>query len=306
MLSISTSWNHQPDTDMRAWLKQIREIGLDTIELGYTLTQAQVDQIVPALKDLGVKVSSIHNFCPVPSDEPSPRHPSNYYRLSSLDAHERDKAVEWTCRTVDLAKRVGAGIVVIHAGTLDLNPDPSREMIALYKQEKTADPRFAQAREELTALRAKTRQPYLDALHQSLQAVMDYAERHTIKVGLETRYYPIEIPNFEEIKLFLDAFAKQGMVYWHDVGHAEVNERLGLRHHADFLETYKDHLRGVHLHGVRVLRDHLAPFDGDMDLEKYLPYFKKKDCLRVIEARYADLDQIKNGIGKLKKFFSES
>ena len=90
------------------------------------------------------------------------------------------------------------------------------------------------------------------------------------------------------------------MGYWHDVGHAEMNDRLGIKPHLEFLETYKDNLVGVHLHGVKGRRDHLAPFEGDMDLNKFLPYFKS-NVLKVVESKpFASMDLMKESAAKLQ------
>jgi len=77
MLSISTSWMDS-DTEIKKWLVQIKELGFDAIELSYKVTDSQLKEAEALLGQLQLKVSSIHNFCPVPDDEPSDRHLSNY------------------------------------------------------------------------------------------------------------------------------------------------------------------------------------------------------------------------------------
>lgn len=298
MFAISTSWNVKLGTDLREWVKTVQGLGFTAVELSYTLTQAQLKEIEGLLKEFSLRVSSIHNFCPLPFDEPSPRHPSNHYRLSALDEFERAKAVDWTQTTVDTAQRVGAGVVVIHAGTIEMDDEAVKKMFGLYSAGKSGTAEFTKARDEFLKARKAKKGPYLEALKKSLTDVTDYAHSRGVKIGLETRYYPVEIPNFEEVGYFLDLFGKKGMYYWHDVGHAEVNERLKIKHHSDFLKTYKDKMIGVHLHGMRQLRDHLAPFDGDMELSQALPYLKD-DMIKVIEARHATLEQLKSGIEKL-------
>lgn len=288
------------DIPILNWLHQIRELGFDAIELGYTLTSSDLAIIEDNLERLKIKVNSIHNFCPMPDDNPAnARHPSNYYRLSSLDKDEQASAVEWTKACIDTACRVNCDTVVIHAGTLEVEEDPSAELINLYKQGKRHTEEYRLLRDHLLKIRLEQREPFLQALILSLRKVMDYAQEKKIRIGLETRYYPIEMPNFEEIGMLLERFSSQGMYYWHDVGHAEVNDRLGITPHTKFLETYKNQLIGVHLHGVKVLRDHLAPFDGDMDLNKFLPYFGG-DIVRVIESRFATVDQIREGLERLR------
>jgi len=299
MLSISTSWMDS-DTDIKQWLAQVKELGFDAVELSYKVTDDQLKDAEAVLKELQLKVSSIHNFCPTPNDEPSDRHLSNYYRLSSLDEHERQQAVKWTNIAINTAQRVGAGVVVIHAGTCDFEDERSPKLFDLYVNGQRDSEAFSEERTRILTLREEKKGPYIEALKKSLIEVMAYSQSKNIIIGLETRYYPIEIPNFEEIGYFLDIYGKKGMGYWHDVGHAEMNDQLGIRSHEEFLKTYKEYLIGVHLHGIRGRRDHLAPFEGDMELSKFLPYFGW-NVLKVVESKpFASAELIEEAVAKLK------
>jgi len=299
MLSISTSWMDEHGR-IKEWLAKIKEMGFDAVELSYKVTEAQLMAAETVLGKLQLKVSSIHNFCPMPSDEPSGRHASNYYRLSAVDERERKQAVKWTNIAIDTAQRLRAGVVVIHAGTLDVEDERSPKLFGLYVDGQTDSDEFNNERERILKMREEKKGPYVDALKISLNEVMAYSQTKNVKIGLETRYYPLEIPNFDEIGYFLDLFGSKGMGYWHDVGHADMNARLGIKLHKDFLESYQDKLIGVHLHGIKGRRDHLAPFDGDMNLNELLPYFGP-NVLKVIEAKpFASVDLMKTAVTKLQ------
>jgi sugar phosphate isomerase/epimerase len=296
MLSISTAWNYKPDAEGRQLLLEIKETGLDTIELNYRLTKQQVERMIPLLGPMGLKVSSIHNFCPLPDDAPSPRHPSNYYRLSALDEEERQRAVLWTKKTIDTAVRVKARVVVIHAGMIEQPEDLAHKFIEQYKKGKKDTPEFQELRDKLIKSRRDHRGPHLQSVMTSLKDILPYAQEKNILIGLETRYYPIEIPNFEEIGEILGQFHRQGLHYWHDVGHAEVNSRLGITPHSQFLNQYQDKLIGFHLHGVNVLRDHIAPFDGDFDLKSVFPYIKPQHIKVIESGAQATLEQVRAAV----------
>ncbi len=299
MLSVSTSWMDL-DVDIKDWLVQIKDLGFEAVELSYKVTDSQLKEAETFLGQLQLGVSSIHNFCPVPNDEPSDRHPSNYYRLSSLDEHERKQAVKWTNIAIDTAQRVGAGVVVIHAGTCDFEDERCEQLFDLFVSGQQNSESFCQERERILKLRGEKKEPFIAALTQSLKEILPHSRSKNIRIGLETRYYPAEIPNFDEIGYFLNLFDKQGIGYWHDVGHAEINDRLGITPHVQFLEAYKDQLIGVHLHGIKGRRDHLAPFEGDMDLNKFLPYFRS-NILKVVESKpFASIDYMKEAVTKLK------
>ncbi len=299
-LALSTGWNYRPDNDPGRYLDDVQDIGLRAVELSYRLTRQQVDRFIPLIAKRGMEVVSVHSFCPAPDDETTGRHPSSHYRISSLNEREREKAVFWTAGSVDTAVRSGAGCVVIHAGMVEPVEQEARKLIALYREGRKDSPEFEEHREAFRRSRKKERGPYLQAVERSLSEILDYAQKQEIAVGLETRYYPFEIPDFEEIGELLERFKGKGLYYWHDVGHAEVTGRLGLHPHVDFLESYGERMIGVHLHGVRDLRDHHAPFVGDFDLASLLHYFEKVR-FRVIEAHYeADKEQLARAVRKLQ------
>jgi|CXWL01.1.fsa_nt_gi sugar phosphate isomerase/epimerase len=302
MLAISLPWTKEDNPDVKTMLQSVKDMGLDAIEFGYTLTHQQVDAMIPLMKQLGIRAASVHNFSPIPNDRPTERHVSNYYRLTAVDEDERISAVQWTNNSIDTAMRTGASVVVIHAGMVEIGDPRSPELLNLYKEGRSQTPEYAAIRANLLKERERIKGPHLEALIKSLNTVMRYAQSKDIKIGLETRYYPTEIPNFKEIGDFLDRYRSQGMGYWHDVGHAEVNDRLGITSHEQYLKSYSRDLIGVHLHGVMGLRDHNAPFCGDFNLEVVLPYFKK-ETVKVIESRFGSFDQLKVAVDKLKKIF---
>jgi sugar phosphate isomerase/epimerase len=70
--------------------------------------------------------------------------------------------------------------------------------------------------------------------------------------------------------------------YWHDAGHAEVQDQLyGIGHEA-LISRFSSRLVGIHLHDAKGTRDHQAPGKGKIDFEmikKHLP----PDAIRVLE-----------------------
>lgn len=297
-IAISTSWMDDV-ISVHDWLLKVKALGVETVELSYKVSAIQLLEFKKSLTELKMGVSSIHNFCPTPNDGPSTRHISNYYRLSSVDEHERELAVKWTKIAVNTAHETQAPVVVIHAGTLDFEDERSPKLFKLFVDGNVGSPEFIEERTRILKLREEKRRPHLDAIEESLEEILQYSSQHNIKIGLETRYYPLEIPNFEEIGIFLNKFRSLGLGYWHDVGHAEINSRLGITKHLDFLDAYKNDLIGVHLHGMKGRRDHLAPFEGDMDWESLLPYFRG-DVLKVIESKsFADDSLMQAAVNKL-------
>ncbi|MDP8213509.1 MAG: TIM barrel protein [Candidatus Zapsychrus exili] len=300
MLAISTSWNYKPDNDIKAWLCQVKDLGIDAIEINYSITKEHLDQLYGFVKELNIKVVSVHNFCPVPDDEISPRHNSNYYRLSSLDEDERQKAVCWTKNTIDTAKKFDCPVVVLHAGDVDIDQDiRSKYLFDLYMDGKFKTEEFEQEKSRILKIRKDKSPEHIKALDKSFEVVCDYAKSQGIKIGLETRYYPLEIPNFDEIGYFLSRFNSKGMYYWHDLGHAEMNERLGIFSQKEALDAYKDKLIGVHIHGMKKRRDHKAPFVGDMNIGSIIHYFDDS-VMKVIETHQSSYEEMKEAVERLK------
>jgi sugar phosphate isomerase/epimerase len=163
---------------------------------------------------------------------------------------------------------------------------------------------FKEFMNELQIIREKKKEVYLERAIKGLRQLNKYAKNKGIKLGIENRYFYFEIPNYQEIKIFLDEFPKNSSVhYWHDVGHAQVHEYLGIAKHEDYLKDYNDRIIGIHLHDIIAEKNHQAPSNGMMDFEmikKYLP----KNALKVMEinAKVSHLD-IKNGYNFLRKIF---
>src|SRR5512137_1619954 len=118
MFTFSTCWNSKRHTDGRAMLAEVRALGFEYAELGHATSLTLVDGIRAAVAAGEIKICSLHNFCPLPVGlrGPSPDH----YRPSALDETERRLAVRHTLRTIEFAGSLGAKIVVLHLGSVDM------------------------------------------------------------------------------------------------------------------------------------------------------------------------------------------
>ena len=120
---------------------------------------------------------------------------------------------------------------------------------------------------KLMALRASKVEPHLDSVLFSLDRLNIEAEKKDVLLGIENRYYPHEIPDFEEIGIILREFEGSRIRYWHDIGHAAVQEKLGICKQKELLERYSKELLGVHVHDIKGIVDHLAPGSGEIDYD---------------------------------------
>lgn len=85
----------------------------------------------------------------------------------------------------------------------------------------------------------------------------------------------------DEIAELLSEVPGSTVGYWHDVGHAEIQQRLGFGLHEEWLSRFKDRMIGIHLHAVFGISDHHAPGRGELNskmLVRYLPPGIVKVC----------------------------
>ncbi|MFC1658706.1 sugar phosphate isomerase/epimerase family protein [Candidatus Omnitrophota bacterium] len=303
LLAVSTTWNAAVHSDIKAMLSEIKAAEVDAIEIGYNFTARRLKELMPLIGKMGLRVVSMHNFCPLPEENEFGRFSTDYYRLSSLNKRERAKAVEHTKKTVDTARAVSCPFVIVHAGTVEMENNSVRILFQLYNDGKFNSQEYRKIKEGVLAERKSKAEVHLESAAKSLREVLSYASSAGIKIGLETRYYPNEIPNLEEAEYLLGIFRDKGLYYWHDVGHAETNQRLGITSHKDYLDRLTDYMAGIHLHDLQGIDDHLAPFSGDFDWSSLTAYMRD-DLIKVIEAHQpATQQQIKEAVKRLSFAF---
>lgn len=297
IFSLSTSWNSQRHKNGRDLIKEIKGVGLDTVELNFALTEDVANDIL-SLKEKGeIKVSSLHNICPLPKEvEPDEASP-DYYSLASPDEEERELAVEVTKNTVSYAKRFGAKAVVLHTGRVQVK-DRTKDLSLLIGDDK----RFPAFRSQMIKERIEKKDGYLDNVMKSLGELVPYAEKMRIHLAIENRYYYREIPLMEELEEIFRNFKTGDLFYWHDAGHAEVFERLGLARHKDFLDRFQNRLLGMHLHDIiGTINDHRPPGLGTLDFTILKSYIRE-DTIKVIEVHQpATAEELRRSVEYLNK-----
>ncbi|MFH1062385.1 MAG: TIM barrel protein [Candidatus Omnitrophota bacterium] len=301
MISVSTAWNATINDNGNAIVAQILELGIKNIELGFSITDDMLAQIIKHKENRQIQVSSVHNFCPVlPGYKPGGFTP-DFFSLSSPDDAQRDKAVMLTKRSIDTTKRVGSKNLIIHAGRVEME-QRTKELIWLYNSGKRNTEQYNELLLEIKQERDQKKQPYLEAIIKSLDTILSYAADLDINICIENRFYHREIPCFDEIDLLFKRFSKaENFYYWYDLGHAQVGENLGFPPNLNFLNAYADKMAGMHLHDVRGTHDHQVPGFGEFDFSLLKPFIKKH-TIKVLEVHQpATVEQLKTGIAYLKK-----
>jgi sugar phosphate isomerase/epimerase len=250
-----------------------------------------------------IRILSLHNFCPLPDSVDTRRASPDYYSLASIEEAERRKAVEETKHTIDTACRLKAKTVIVHSGRLNIR-DKTRELAEVITKGVDPAATIATMRKERDE---EIKKGYLDSLIKSIDEISEYSKKTEIRIGLENRFYFSELPSMEEFEvIFVHFGADSNIGYWHDVGHAEVFERLKLASHKEYLDRFASRLIGVHLHDVKgIIDDHKAPLMGEFDFAMLKPYLRK-GILKVLEPHApATSEDIKRALAYLKQLYNE-
>lgn len=246
---------------MAGFAAKADELGFTHIEANHWISAQMLDQLI----DTAVPISSIHSPCPTALS--SRGAPASKLSLSSLDESERTEAVRFARQTIDLASELRARAVVLHMGEVPIDLGLEDELRRLYTPRRGRSREQTRLRDTIIHQRMSQAPPYLDAARISLQELSEYGRCRDIMLGIETRFHLHEIPSIDEAGELLDAVPASAVGYWHDVGHAEVQERLGFGSHAAWLSRFRRRMVGIHLHDIIGICDHHAPGKGDMNWE---------------------------------------
>ncbi|MEJ5377881.1 MAG: TIM barrel protein [bacterium] len=301
MLGISTCWWEGKDIKGHEIPSQALDMGFQGLELDYRITAQLLSRLRTALRS-SISVWSVHNVfpCPVPVSGRGTV-TADPLLLSSRDKEERAQAVRWAVNTVEQACDLEAPAVVLHLGKVDME-DPTAELQDLFRKGASWSPEAQERMSQLRSLRESRRQPNLDAVLFSLDRIHKEADKRGIILGIENRLHFHEIPDIWEIGFLLQCFEGGRMGYWHDVGHARVQEKLGILKQEELLKKYAPQMVGIHLHDVVDLEDHHPPGKGDVDFGEVAAHLSER-VIKILEVKSsANVGEIREAVASLQKF----
>jgi sugar phosphate isomerase/epimerase len=304
MYSLSSCWNSQRHIDGRAMLEEIRSLGFEYAELSHGIRISLLPGILEAVDAGVVKISSVHNFCPLPVGVE--RAAPNIFQFSSEDRRERENAFRHTLKTIETAARVKAPIVILHLGSVDMK-DYTEKLLELAEDGKRDSPKFQKLCDEACRKREERKEKYVNATADLLRHLIPEAERSGVLLGVENREAIEEIPFESDLDLFFREFNSPVVRYWHDTGHAQIKENLGFIGHVMHLESFAERLAGFHIHDVAYPgSDHQQPGTGCIDFAGLKP-FVKPEHIKVFEFKSSlDSAQVLAGVAHIKSLWGEA
>lgn len=289
-------------------IDEILELGVDTVELSHGLRISQMPGIQKAYEEGKMKVAGVHNFFPSPIEvlKDSP----DCYQFTSHRGEDRERAVNYTKRSLENAKKFDAGYIVLHMGGVHtLKKSESTDMLQkMVEKGMVATEEYARVKGEFVRKRNRHAPIYLQRARQALEEVKDVAKECGVLLGVEGRSHFEQMPNEDEMHLLMREYADHPMIgYWHDFGHIQRKHNLLLLDHDQFLASMKPYLIGAHVNDVRWPRsDHQIPFfGGDVDFGHLMRHITPGMPLVWELSRNREASQIKEGLAMWRERFPE-
>ncbi|MBI4666588.1 MAG: TIM barrel protein [Nitrospinae bacterium] len=260
VVGVSTCWLSRVSNDGAGIISGIAGIGAAAVELDYRLTPAMLGHVEAALGSRGMGIVSIHAVCPAVEGKQDTRQ-AERYSVSSASEDERRMAVADVIDTIRTAARLAVKNVVLHCGKTPMErvtPIIQR----MYDDGTLHTPEGQKRIGQFKTDRLRSRGNTFKNLLKSLDEIGGEAARNGVDICLENRYYMEEYPNFEEMAVIFLRLDNGPIKYWHDTGHAQAQENLGMISHSAWLKEFSSRMAGVHLHDVERYTDHLAPPSG--------------------------------------------
>jgi sugar phosphate isomerase/epimerase len=285
-VSLSTCWCSGRHEDGYEMLREIADLGFQHAELSHGIRVVLMPGILKAVEEGWIKISSTHNFCPLPVGvmHPAP----NYYQPSSPSTQEREMWVRQTLATLDFTKKLNAHRIVMHSGSVigRFLFNPFKKVEKLKKQhgedeDLVEDIQYLNALDKAKNKMLKKAKPALQHIVDSYSRVLPRARELGLKLCAENREGFMELPLDEGMSAFLDSLPEQDSVgYWHDTGHAQIKQEAGLTDQFELLSLNSDRLTGFHIHDVTGDdRDHSELGTGRVNIERISQFFQPSHAL---------------------------
>lgn len=282
-------------------LEEIRSLGFEYAELSHGVRISLLPGVLDAVAAGVIKISTLHNFCPLPIgvNHAAP----NIFKFSSPDRRERDNAFKHSIKTLDTAARVGAKLVVLHTGAVEMK-DYTDKLIDMVGEGQKESTKFQKLCDECVDKREARKEEPMKFATEIIQQLAEQAKQRGLKLGIENREALEEIPFESDFNFFLREFDPETVCYWHDCGHAQIKHNLGFIDHMIHLENMEERLAGFHVHDVQFPgRDHCPPGSGMIDFAA-IGRLVKPEHIKVLELSPGlSLEDVQRGTAHIKSIW---
>jgi len=284
-------------------LREIRDLGFQFAELSHGTRISLLPGILEAVDAGEIGISSLHNFCPLPMGVTYAA--PNLYQFSAERPRERELAQRYTVKTLELAARVKAPVVVLHSGSIEMK-NYTDKLLKLAESGERGAEKYAKLCAELDQRREAKKGPFVERVNDLLKKLLPVAESLGVKLGLENRQALEELPLESDFQFLFRELPSPNLGYWHDTGHGQIKENLGFAPHAMHVESLRDRLCGWHIHDVQFPgRDHCAPGAGTIDFTALKPLVKPEH-IKVFEfSPGLTADEAKRGVEHIQQLWGE-
>jgi sugar phosphate isomerase/epimerase len=280
-------------------LREVRELGFDYAELSHGTRISLVPGILEAVDAGEIKISTLHNFCPLPMGVNGSA--PNLYQFSAEKDRERELALRHTLKTLEFAERVQAPLVVLHMGSIEMK-DYNDKLLDMVANGQNDSPKYQTLCAEVDTKREAKKEKFVERAYEFLKQLVPEAEKRGLRLGIENREALEEIPIDSDFPMFFREFTSPAVTYWHDTGHAQIKENLGFISHVLQLDSLRSRLGGFHIHDVQPPgRDHCAPGTGCIDFAALKP-FVQPEHIKVFEfSPKLTVAELKSGVEHVKR-----
>ncbi len=280
-------------------LREIAALGFEYVELSHGIRITLVPGVLRAIEEGVIKVASTHNFCPLPTGivQAAP----NLFESSSREHREHDQWLRHTKRSIDFAAQVKARALVCHLGSVHFFWfNPARNVRRYLHEHPDAgrmpDNAGYQALLQKSLVRLRKRMvPFWEQTKKSINEVLEHATQKGVRLGFENREKFEELPLDADHLDLLDSLPASAPVgYWHDTGHADIKEGMGLLRHREHLEKMAGRTMGFHLHDVNAHgQDHQPIGAGHIDFEMVSRFWQPKHLITLELGPRATVDEVR-------------
>jgi sugar phosphate isomerase/epimerase len=284
-------------------LGEIRELGFEYAELSHGIRISLVPGILEAVRAGDTQISSVHNFCPLPMGVTKAA--PNLYQCSARYPREVEACWKHTLKTLDMAERVRAAAVVLHLGSVEMRGYTDK-LLSLVTRAQQHTEKYRRLCMEADEKRESRKEPYLERALHFVERLLPEAEKRGLKLGLENREALEEIPFESDFSWVFRKLDHPAVVYWHDVGHAQIKENLGFISHRMHLESLRERLGGMHIHDVEFPgRDHRPPGSGGVDFAALKP-FVTPEAIKVFElSPRLSAGEVRQGVAHVRSMWGD-